>query len=276
MNGYDQPLNPKDVGHHTRKRFGQNFLHDQRVIDKIVNAVAPKAGDRLIEIGPGLGALTAPLLKRAETLTVVELDRDLAANLPERMGFPTHLTIVEGDALRFDFTQLKQSDEQKLRIVGNLPYNISTPLLFHLLTYGGQVQDMHFMLQKEVVDRIVAAPNTSDYGRLSVMLQYYCEPTFLFEVPAGSFNPPPKVTSAVFRLKPYTQKPLQAQDEKHLASLVSHVFTQRRKTLRNSLKGQLDEAGFAAIGIDPMARPETLSLAQFVALSDAIVLSRAA
>lgn len=268
MSAYDQPLNPKAVGHHTRKRFGQNFLHDQRVIEKIINAVSPKAGDRLIEIGPGLGALTAPLLRRAEHLTVVELDRDLAEHLPSRMGNPAHLTIVEGDALRFDFTSLKQHAEQKLRIVGNLPYNISTPLLFVLLQYGGQVQDMHFMLQKEVVDRIVAQPNSHDYGRLSVMIQYYCQPTFLFEVPAGAFNPPPKVTSAVFRLVPYAQKPLQAKNEQQLAALVSHVFTQRRKTLRNSLKGQINEEGFAWAGVDPMARPENLSLAQFVALSD--------
>ncbi len=266
-------------GHQARKRFGQNFLHDQRIIEKIVNAVAPKAGDFLIEIGPGLGALTAPLLDRAEHLTVVELDRDLAAGLPNRVSDPSKLTIVEADALRFDFLSLlyHQSQDQaqqprkdKLRVVGNLPYNISTPLLFHLLQYGGQIQDMHFMLQKEVVDRIVAPPNSKTYGRLSVMMQYFCQPTFLFEVPPGAFIPAPKVTSAVFRLQPYTDKPVQAINEKRFSQLVAHVFTQRRKTLRSSLKGQIDDAGFERAGIDPMARPETLSVAQFVALSDVL------
>lgn len=259
--------NPKDEGHRTRKRFGQNFLHDNRVIEKIVHAVAPRTGDFMVEIGPGLGALTAPLLAASEALTVVELDRDLAAGLPGRVGEPQKLTIVEGDALKFNFMTLVQ-DNKPLRIVGNLPYNISTPLLFHLLQYGSQVQDMHFMLQKEVVDRIVAEPNSKDYGRLSVMIQYYCKPEFLFEVPPGAFNPPPKVTSAVFRLTPYAQKPLVAKDEKQFASLVSHVFTQRRKTLRNTLKGRVDEQGFAQAQVDPMARPENLSLAQFVALAD--------
>lgn len=261
-------LNPKDEKHQTRKRFGQNFLHDARVIEKIVRAVAPKSGDNLIEIGPGLGAITAPLLVASEHLTVVELDRDLAAGLAGRVTQPEKLTIVEADALKFDFLSL-MTDDQPMRIVGNLPYNISTPILFQLLQYGSKVQDMHFMLQKEVVDRIVASPNSKDYGRLSVMIQYYCKPEFLFEVPPGAFNPPPKVTSAVFRLTPYAQKPVIAKDEKNFASLVGHVFTQRRKTLRNSLKGRLDEQGIIAVGIDPMARPENLSMAQFVTLSDA-------
>ena len=263
-------LNPKDEGHQTRKRFGQNFLHDTRVIEKIVRAVAPKSGDNLIEIGPGLGAITAPLLVASERLTVVELDRDLAAGLAGRVTQPEKLTIVEADALKFNFLTL-MTDDKPMRIVGNLPYNISTPILFQLLQYGSKVQDMHFMLQKEVVDRIVAVPNSKDYGRLSVMIQYYCKPEFLFEVPPGAFNPPPKVTSAVFRLTPYPQKPVIAKDEKNFASLVGHVFTQRRKTLRNSLKGRLDEQGIIDVGIDPMARPENLSMAQFVALSDACV-----
>jgi 16S rRNA (adenine1518-N6/adenine1519-N6)-dimethyltransferase len=172
--------------------------------------------------------------------------------------------------LRFDFTQLFK-ENRPLRVVGNLPYNISTPLLFHLLEFGDKVKDMHFMLQKEVVDRITASPNTKEYGRLSVMIQYFCKPTFLFEVPPGSFNPPPKVTSAVFRLEPYAIKPIIAKNEKALARLVGHVFTQRRKTLRNSLKGMLGEDAFEITGIDPMARPETLSLADFVALSDQMV-----
>ncbi len=262
-------LNPKDEGHQARKRFGQNFLHDQGVIAKIVRAVSPRAGQNVIEIGPGLAALTSPLIGECDALTVIELDRDLAAGLPGRVPHPERLHIIQADALKFDFQQLVVG-EQRLRVVGNLPYNISTPLLFHLLTFGGQIQDMHFMLQKEVVDRITASPNSKEYGRLSVMIQYYAQATFLFAVPPGAFNPPPKVTSAVFRLQPYIDKPITAKNEKVLAQLVSHVFTQRRKTLRNSLKGQLDDDGFARAGVDPMARPETLSLTQFVALADQV------
>jgi 16S rRNA (adenine1518-N6/adenine1519-N6)-dimethyltransferase len=240
------------------------------VIAKIVRAVSPRTGENIVEIGPGLAALTSPLIGECDALTVVELDRDLAAGLPGRVPHPERLTIIEADALRFDFTQLFK-ENRPLRVVGNLPYNISTPLLFHLLEFGDKVKDMHFMLQKEVVDRITASPNTKEYGRLSVMIQYFCKPTFLFEVPPGSFNPPPKVTSAVFRLEPYAIKPIVAKNEKALARLVGHVFTQRRKTLRNSLKGMLAEDAFEITGIDPMARPETLSLADFVALSDQMV-----
>ncbi len=263
-------LNPQDEGLHTLKRFGQNFLHDQRVIAKIVRSVAPRSGDNIVEIGPGLAALTSPLIGECDALTVVELDRDLAAGLPGRVPHPERLTIIETDALKYDFINLFE-DGRPLRVVGNLPYNISTPLLFHLLEFGDKVKDMHFMLQKEVVDRITASPNSKEYGRLSVMIQYFCKPTFLFEVPPGSFNPPPKVTSAVFRLEPYAVKPIVAKNEKALARLVSHVFTQRRKTLRNSLKGMLVEDGFEQAGVDPMARPETLTLAQFVALADQMV-----
>ncbi len=259
-------LNPKDEGHQARKRFGQNFLHDQRVIEKIVRAVNPRRDDNLVEIGPGLAALTSPLIAEVDHLNVVELDRDLAAGLPTRVPHPERLNIIEADALKFDFSILSQ--DKPLRVVGNLPYNISTPLLFHLVQQGANIQDMHFMLQKEVVERITAAPNSKEYGRLSVMLQYYCKATYLFEVSAGAFNPPPKVTSAVFRLEPYTDKPIKADNEKTLAALVAHVFTQRRKTLRNSLKGKLHDTAFVEAGIDPMARPENLSLAQFVALSN--------
>ena len=240
------------------------------MIAKIVRSVNPRTGENIVEIGPGLAALTSPLIGECDALTVVELDRDLAAGLPGRVPHPERLTIIEADALKYDFTALFK-DGHPLRVVGNLPYNISTPLLFHLLEFGDKVKDMHFMLQKEVVDRITAVPNTKEYGRLSVMIQYYCKPTFLFEVPPGSFNPPPKVTSAVFRLEPYAIKPIVAKDEKALARLVGHVFTQRRKTLRNSLKGMLAEDGFEKAGVDPMARPETLSLADFVALSDQMV-----
>lgn len=264
-------LNPKDEGHQARKRFGQNFLHDQRVIEKIVRAVNPQPDDHLVEIGPGLAALTAPLIHEVNRLNVIELDRDLAAGLPQRVPHPERLNIINADALKYDFAQLTHN--QPLRVVGNLPYNISTPLLFHLLHYASSIRDMHFMLQKEVVDRITAQPNSKEYGRLSVMIQYYCRADYLFEVPAGAFNPPPKVTSAVFRLQPYQQKPLSAHDEKNLAALVAHVFTQRRKTLRNSLKGKLDDAAFARAEVDPMARPENLSLAQFVALSNACTTS---
>ncbi len=265
-----EPLSPKAAGHQVRKRFGQNFLHDQQIIERIVNAVAPQTGEHIVEIGPGLGALTVPLLRRTEHLTVLELDRDLADRLPARTGFTGHLTIVQGDALRFDFKTLQQQSTP-LRVVGNLPYNISTPLLFHLLQFGDLIEDMHFMLQKEVVDRITAAPNTPDYGRLSVMLQYHCVPTFLFAVPPGAFNPPPKVTSAVFRLVPHRQKPVQAKDQARFARIVSHVFTQRRKTLRNSLKNQVDMEKITALGIDPMARPENLTIEQFVMLSDCLI-----
>lgn len=262
-------LNPKAEGHQARKRFGQNFLHDQRVIEKIVRAVNPRVNDNVVEIGPGLAALTAPLIGEVAKLNVIELDRDLAAGLPLRVPYPERLNIIEADALKFDFSKLTL--EQPLRVVGNLPYNISTPLLFHLLRFGAQIQDMHFMLQKEVVERITATANTREYGRLSVMIQYYCRATYLFEVSAGAFNPPPKVTSAVFRLEPYHQKPIVATNEKNLSALVAHVFTQRRKTLRNSLKGKVDETAFIKADVDPMARPETLSLQQFVALSDACV-----
>lgn len=264
------PLNPKDEGHQARKRFGQNFLHDQRVIEKIVRSVNPKQGETVVEIGPGLAALTAPLISEVEHLTVVELDRDLAKGLPNRVPYPERLTIVEADALKYDFSQLV-NENKPLRIVGNLPYNISTPLLFHLLTFGNAIQDMHFMLQKEVVERITAEPNTKEYGRLSVMIQYYCQATYLFEVPAGAFNPPPKVTSAVFRLVPYKDKPIIAKNEQKLAQLVAHVFTQRRKTLRNSLKNMLNDGAFERTGIDEMARPETLTLAEFVALADEMI-----
>ena len=269
-------LNPKDEGHQARKRFGQNFLHDTPVIQGIVAAIYPQPNQFLVEIGPGLGALTEPVGELVDHLTVVELDRDLAERLRHHPFLHQKLTVIETDAMQFDFGELYAKEnlaekDQKLRVFGNLPYNISTPLMFHLFKYHDVIQDMHFMLQKEVVDRITASPNTKEYGRLSVMIQYYCKPTFLFEVPPGSFNPPPKVTSAVFRLEPYDVKPIVAKNEKALARLVSHVFTQRRKTLRNSLKGMLVEDGFEKAGVDPMARPETLTLAQFVALSDQMV-----
>lgn len=260
-------------GHVARKRFGQNFLHDARVIAQIVQAIDPQPGDQLIEIGPGMGALTIPLLAAGQPLTVVEMDRDLIAALPRRTAGVRHdesqLTIIEADALRFDFSKLI-GETQRLKIVGNLPYNISTPLLFHLLQWGAHIEQMVFMLQKEVVERIVASPGSKTYGRLSVMMQYYCEPEFLFSVPPGAFNPPPQVTSAVFRLKPYQIKPIQAQDEKRFAQLVTTLFNHRRKTLRSVLKHDIAETTWENLGIDPQARPETLSRAQFVALADSL------
>ena len=270
------------LSHQPRKRFGQNFLHDQVIIGRIIDSIHANRDDLMVEIGPGMGAITEPLLKEVNRLTVVELDTDLADSLRIRIGANSNdgLTIVKANAMEVDYRALFQqiigdypndTTDKKMRIVGNLPYNISTPLLFHLLSFADVIEDMHFMLQKEVVDRITASPNSKEYGRLSVMIQYFCKPTFLFEVPPGSFNPPPKVTSAVFRLEPYAVKPIVAKNEKALARLVSHVFTQRRKTLRNSLKGMLVEDGFEQAGVDPMARPETLTLAQFVALADQMV-----
>lgn len=251
--------------HRPRKRFGQHFLCDQYVIDRIVSAIDPRPGQRLVEIGPGEGVLTAPILARAGSLDVVELDRDLAATLARRLGEPKGLSIHQADALKFDFSQL--ATDGPIRVIGNLPYNISTPLIFHLLEQAGVISDMLFMLQKEVVDRLVAGPGSSAYGRLSVMASHYCDMDWLFDVPPESFNPPPKVDSAIIRLRP---KLLAADDQALLPvldRLVRTSFGQRRKTLRKSLKGLVDDAGFESAGIDPMARPETLSLAQFRALA---------
>ena len=253
-------------GHTARKRFGQNFLQDPGIIGRIVRAIDPRPGEALVEIGPGLGALTAPLVEAAGMLDVVEIDRDLAPRIAARFG--DRVRVHEADALRFDFAALAAQLGRPLRIVGNLPYNISTPLVFHLLTAAGHVQDMHFMLQKEVVDRMGAAPGTDDYGRLSVLLQYRCRVEPLFAVPPECFHPRPKVMSAIVRLLP--RPPVQpARDEQVLARLVTQAFSQRRKTLRNALRGLLDEPAIAACGVDPAARPETLALAQFVALADA-------
>jgi 16S rRNA (adenine1518-N6/adenine1519-N6)-dimethyltransferase len=255
-------------GHQARKRFGQNFLVSPGVIRKIVDAVAPKPGDTVVEIGPGLGALTEPLLERLDHLHVVEIDRDLIARLRQR--FPAErLTIHAGDALEFDFGALKT--EGPLKIIGNLPYNISSPLLFHLANYADRVAEMHFMLQKEVVDRMVAVPGSRDYGRLSVMLQYRYFMERLFSVPPGSFNPAPKVDSAVVRLIPLKVGVRStATDERLFSHLVMAAFSQRRKMLRNTLGEFGGEALLAAQGIAPTARAETLSVADFVRLSNAL------
>lgn len=249
-------------GHQARKRFGQNFLSDNHYIQRIVESIAPQASDRLVEIGPGLGAITEHLVDKVSELHVVELDRDLIPRLEQKFADKHNFTIHHSDALKFDFSQLAQ--DSSIRVVGNLPYNISTPLIFHLLDQRRSITDMFFMLQKEVVERICAQPGTSAYGRLSVMTQYYCQADLLFLVPAGAFQPPPKVESAIVRLQPYNDLPHPVKDEKLLNQIVTAAFGQRRKTLRNSLKNFIDEARLEALGINPTERAEQLSLSQFV------------
>lgn len=255
--------------HRPRKRFGQNFLHDPGVIRRIVAAIQPLRGEHIVEIGPGLGALTLPLLQAAGELDVIELDRDLIPKLTEYCAGHGVLRIHNADALRFDFAHLA-SDGRKLRIVGNLPYNISTPLLFHLLDQASCIQDMYFMLQKEVVERMISAPGGSDYGRLSVMLQYRCAMEKLFNVGPGAFSPAPKIESAVVRLTPYATPPVTIKDEARFAALVKQAFSQRRKTLRNTLRGLLTETQLIALDIDPGLRAQTLSLEQYALLSNAV------
>jgi 16S rRNA (adenine1518-N6/adenine1519-N6)-dimethyltransferase len=248
--------------HQPRKRFGQHFLTDTAVLDAIVGAIDPKPGQALIEIGPGLGALTLPLLERCQKLTVIELDRDLAARLRKNAA----LDVIEADVLTVDFQALAAQRETKLRIVGNLPYNISTPILFHLLDTAAQIEDQHFMLQKEVVQRIAAGPCTKDYGRLSVMLQwrYHIEP--VLDVPPEAFEPPPRVDSAVVRMLPWPQPA--AVDRAMLEALVASAFSQRRKLLRHSLGRWLDERGFAGT-FDLQRRGEEVPVAEYVALARA-------
>jgi 16S rRNA (adenine1518-N6/adenine1519-N6)-dimethyltransferase len=251
------------VHHVARKRFGQHFLADRQCVRRIVDAVDPRPDDLMVEIGPGLGALTRPLLERVRHLTAVEIDRDIAAAL--RMEFaPDRLTVCEQDALEFDFAALGAG----LRVVGNLPYNISTPILFHLAAARPALQDLHLMLQKEVVDRMAAAPATPAYGRLSVMLQYRFEVDPLFGVPPSAFRPPPKVHSTVVRLRPVRVPAVAARDESLLAQIVTKAFGQRRKTLRNALKGLVSEDALIALGIDPGVRGEALPIAAFVAIAN--------
>jgi 16S rRNA (adenine1518-N6/adenine1519-N6)-dimethyltransferase len=254
------------LSHRARKRFGQHFLHDRGVIGRIVDAIDPRPGQRLVEIGPGLGALTAPLLQRAGRVEVVEIDRDVIPLLQKRCEGLGELVVHNADVLRVDFA-LMAGGGPPLRVCGNLPYNISTPLLFHLLGAKGAIQDMHFMLQKEVVDRMAAAPGGKDYGRLTVMLAAACRVERLFKVGAGAFSPPPKVESAVARLLPLQEPPFPLPDPERFARVVQASFSMRRKTLRNSLRGVVDEAGFSSTGIDPSRRAETLSPAEFAALA---------
>ena len=259
--------------HRPRKRFGQNFLHDTGIIQNIINAIAPAPGKRIVEIGPGLGALTKHLLQQAGALDVVELDRDLIPHLETELSALGQLHIHNVDALKFDFCALAQKDQkpdEKLHVVGNLPYNISTPLLFHLLEQRHCIQDMYFMLQNEVVNRLAAEPGGKNYGRLSVMVQFHCKVDKLFTVPPGAFTPPPKVDSAIVRLVPYDQPPVDVNDIDTLRKVVMQAFAQRRKTLRNNLKGLLDADIIQGCGIDPGRRAETLSLEEFAALANAV------
>ncbi|TDY04320.1 16S rRNA (adenine(1518)-N(6)/adenine(1519)-N(6))-dimethyltransferase RsmA [Thiohalophilus thiocyanatoxydans] len=255
--------------HRPRKRFGQNFLHDPGVIQHIVQSIAPRPGEHLVEIGPGQGALTGPLLAACGQLEVVELDRDLIPVLEACGAGAGELTIHHADALRVDFCALRHTGEQ-LRLVGNLPYNISTPLLFHLMSQLACIRDMHFMLQKEVVDRIVAPPGSKAYGRLGVMLGYYCQAEQLFLVRPGAFTPAPKVDSAIVRLIPHTVPPVQVNDIKQLDWLVNRLFSQRRKMVRHSLKDYLDEIRLRELGIEPTERPEQLDLSAFARLANAL------
>ena len=249
-----------------RKRFGQHFLHDPGVLRRIVDAVDPRPGERIVEIGPGHGALTLPLLERCGRVEAIEIDRDLAPLLAGRAAGKGELVIHVGDVLEVDFRSL-HGGGSKLRICGNLPYNISTPLLFHLLAARDVIADMHFMLQKEVVDRMAAPPGGKDYGRLTVMLAAACRVEPLFRVGRGAFQPPPAVDSAVARLVPHDTEPFPMPDPARFARIVAAAFSMRRKTLRNSLRGLVDTAAFDAAGIDAGRRPETLSPGEFARLS---------
>lgn len=259
-------------GHQPRKRFGQNFLHDPHVIDNIVRAVRPQPTDTLVEIGPGLGAITGQLVDQVGQMAVVELDRDLIPHLKISFATRKNFHIYEGDALKFDFSRIVQElGGERLRIVGNLPYNISTPLLFHLLEFRHLVADMHFMLQKEVVDRLAAGVGDPAYGRLGIMMQYHCAVEPLFLVPPTAFDPPPKVDSAIVRLIPHRQLPVTTRDPVRLGRLVTQAFNQRRKTLRNALKTVADSPLLTEVGIDPDLRPEQISLTQYVALNERLL-----
>ncbi|MEW7983217.1 MAG: 16S rRNA (adenine(1518)-N(6)/adenine(1519)-N(6))-dimethyltransferase RsmA [gamma proteobacterium symbiont of Phacoides pectinatus] len=256
------------MNHRPRKRFGQNFLHDPGVIARIVSNIAPRPGDNLVEIGPGQGAITVQLLRAAGSMSAVELDRDLIEPLTRLYADLGQLEIYSADALRFDFARLARPGHP-LRLVGNLPYNISTPLLFHLLECRAPVRDMHFMLQKEVVERMAAAPGGKEYGRLSVMLQVRCRVEPLFDIGPGAFRPAPKVESAFVRLLPFATPPYRIDDGVRFAAIVAAAFSQRRKTLRNSLRKLVEEAHFEHAGVDPALRAERLPVRGFVDLANA-------
>ncbi len=251
------------MSYQAKKRFGQNFLVDEQIVADIIALIRPEPEDNMVEIGPGLGALTKPLLKKLNCLHVVEIDRDIIARL--KTDYPQDKLIIhEGDALEFDFATLGAP----LRIVGNLPYNISSPLLFHFAAYAGRVRDMHFMLQNEVVERMVAEPSTPEYGRLSVMLQYRFHVEKLLDVPPESFRPAPKVDSAIVRLIPLPADAITVRNEKLFAAVVRDAFGQRRKTLRNTLRDHLEAMDFARLGIDAQLRAENLGVAEFAAIAN--------
>lgn len=257
------------MAHQARKRFGQNFLQDQNIINQIIGSAMIRDSQNWVEIGAGQGALTSPLLAKVKHLDVVELDRDLVTLLERKFADFSNLTIHSADALRFDFSSLAPEGE-KLHIIGNLPYNISTPLMFHLLETTDCIADMLFMLQKEVVNRLCAAPSENAYGRLGVMMQYYCKAEWLFDVPPESFHPVPQVMSAIVRLVPHEKPLVQVDDVKMLTRVVADAFSQRRKTLRNSLGKLLGEDEIKALGIDSTLRAENVSLAEFALVSNAI------
>jgi len=254
------------AGHQARKRFGQNFLHDPGTIERIIRAINPKPDDAIVEIGPGLGALTEEILAVNPRLQVVELDRDLIPVLRTKFFNYPEFRIHEADALKFDFSQLMV--DRPLRIIGNLPYNISTPLIFHLLSQADVVQDMHFMLQKEVVQRMAAVPGDNNYGRLGIMTQYFCRVQPLFEVGPGAFRPAPKVDSAIVRLVPHKTLPHPVKDLATLQAVVRTAFNARRKTLRKALGGMVSVEQLQSLGINDGLRPENLGLADYVAIAD--------
>lgn len=263
----------KHLGHTARKRFGQNFLHDNNVIQNIVAAIYPQKDQFLLEIGPGLGALTEPVAEQVDHLTVVELDRDLAERLRHHPFLHHKITVIENDAMQFDFGEFYRQENlaekgQKLRVFGNLPYNISTPLMFHLFKYHDIIQDMHFMLQKEVVKRLCAAPNSKSYGRLTIMAQYFCQVMPVLEVPPAAFKPAPKVDSAVVRLIPHQVLPHPVKDLYWLNRVCSQAFNQRRKTLRNALSTLFSAESLTALGVDLNARAENLSIADYARLAN--------
>jgi 16S rRNA (adenine1518-N6/adenine1519-N6)-dimethyltransferase len=261
--------NPGELQHKARKRFGQNFLEDDGIIQRIVRSIGSGGDDHLVEIGPGKGAITQWLVESCQRLDVVELDRDLAEWLKQKYQTQDHFHLHQADALKFDFSALQQGDKT-LRILGNLPYNISTPLIFHLLGYHKLISDMHFMLQKEVVHRMAAAPGEKAYGRLGIMVQYYCRVDTLFLVPPEAFDPQPKVESAIVRLQPYDKPPFVAKDIKVMERLVNIAFQMRRKTLRNALKKMIPVEHIEQLEIDTKRRPETLSVQEFVELSNVL------
>ncbi len=260
------PSASDSFGNPPKKSLGQNFLHERGVIDKIVLAISPKPGDRIVEIGPGQGAMTFPLLDRHGALTAIEFDRDLLAPLAAQAARHGDLILIQGNVLDVDLTAL--AADTPIRLVGNLPYNISSPILFHALDHAPAIIDMHFMLQKEVVERMAAGPGSKVYGRLSVMLQAYCEVTALFTVGPGAFRPPPKVDSAVVRLRPRPPETIGVSDRTRFANMVRAAFGQRRKTLRNALSLICDADFITAAGIDPQLRAEQLSVADFVRLAN--------